>query len=314
MNRFSFIIVVLLLSSCVTNGLKEDEPSSLYLTVLGIAQDAGYPQAGCTKSCCSKVWSNEAEPIRVVSLGLIDQSSNKSYLFDATPDFKYQLQDLLGGLPEENIENLNGIFLTHAHIGHYTGLIHLGLEAMGARDVPVYAMPRMTRFLEENGPWSQLVGYKNIMIQELQADSTIHLSDKVSVTPLLVPHRDEYSETVGYRINTSHKTILFIPDIDKWDKWDKNIIDEVKNVDYAFLDASFYNGEELPNRDMSEIPHPFVVETMEIFKNSPDSTKKKIYFIHFNHTNPLLHNGNVYNEILSSGYNVAREGMVIDLD
>eukprot|EP00957_Ditylum_brightwellii_P156501 11911053-Ditylum_brightwellii.AAC.1 len=65
----------------------------------------------------------------------------------------------------------DGIFLTHAHIGHYTGLMYLGREALGAVDVPVYAMPRMRSFLKNNGPWSQLVSLGNINIQNLEEKS-----------------------------------------------------------------------------------------------------------------------------------------------
>ena len=121
-------------------------------------------------------------------------------------------------------ETPDGIFLTHAHIGHYTGLMYLGKEAMNSSNVPVYAMPRMKTFLEENGPWSQLAKAQNIALQEMQADSSISLTANLTVTPILVPHRDEFSETVGYIISGPAKKALFIPDIDKWEKWDLDII------------------------------------------------------------------------------------------
>ena len=170
----------------------------------------------------------------VSCLGLVDPASGRSWLFDATPDFKDQLHILEAYAP------LSGIFLTHAHIGHYTGLMHLGREVMGASEVPVYAMPLKRKYLENNGPWSQLVELKNIKLIDLEADLPVQLTDKISVTPLKVPHRDEFSETVGYQIEGPEKNALFIPDIDKWDLWDKNIIEMVESVDYAFLDGSFY--------------------------------------------------------------------------
>ena len=117
-------------------------------------------------------------------------------------------------------------------------------------------IPKMKQYLSTNGPWSQLVVLDNIKIRALKNDSTIYLNTRLKVTPILVPHRDEYAETVGYKIEGKHKTALFIPDIDKWQKWDRNIIEEVKKVDYAFVDASFFRDGEL-KRDMSKIPHPF---------------------------------------------------------
>lgn len=149
-------------------------------------------------------------------------------------------------------------------------------------------MPRLDTFLRNNGPWSQLVDLQNIVLQTLQSDSSIQLSEQLRVTPLEVPHRDEYSETVGYQISGSEKSVLFIPDIDKWEQWEHSIATEIAKVDYAFLDATFFSDGELPGRDMSKIPHPFVSETMNLLADLPLSQRQKVHFIHFNHTNPLL--------------------------
>ena len=129
-----------------------------------------------------------------------------------------------------------------------------------------------------------------------------------------MPHRDEFSETVGYIITGPNKSALFIPDINKWDIWKKNIIEEIAKVDYAFIDATFYSGDEINLRNMSEIPHPFVIESMALFKNLPTSEKIKIYFIHLNHTNPLLNpKSNEWAKVIKSGFHVALFGEQIKL-
>ena len=203
------------------------------------------------------------------------------------------------------------MLLTHAHMGHYTGLMHFGREVMGTNKIPVFAMPRMKTFLEENGPWSQLVELENIRLQKLKSDSTINLNENIKVKSFLVPHRDEFSETVGYEIMINNKSLIFIPDIDKWEKWETNITELIKKVDYAFLDATFYKNGEL-KRDMSEIPHPFVEESMELFSNLSEIDKQKVHFIHFNHTNPLLiEGGTAQKEVIKKGFNFAKEGQVI---
>jgi pyrroloquinoline quinone biosynthesis protein B len=172
-------------------------------------------------------------------------------------------------------------------------------------------MPKMKTFLKENGPWSQLVELENISLQKLKSDSTINLNKNIKVKPFLVPHRDEFSETVGYEITINEKTLLFIPDIDKWEKWDRDIVEIIKQTDYAFLDATFYKNGEL-KRDMSEIPHPFVEEGMELFSNLSETDKQKIHFIHCNHTNPLLQEGsNAQKEVIEKGFNLAKEGQSI---
>lgn len=277
------------------------------LIVLGTVQDAGSPHIACKKSCCKNLFENPDKNRKVVSLGLIDPSNNAKYLFEATPDMTEQMKMLKQSGALSSRETPDGIFLTHAHIGHYTGLMYLGKEAMNAKNIMVFAMPIMKTFLENNGPWNQLVSNKNISIRELSDRKPVNLTSNLKVIPFKVPHRDEYSETVGYTIIGPNKKVLFIPDIDKWEKWDRNIIKEISKVDYALIDASFYDGEEINNRDISEIPHPFVTESMALFKNLSTKEKNKIYFIHFNHTNPLLKPKSVQAEqIMAKGFNIAR--------
>jgi len=279
--------------------------SSQYITVLGIAQDGGYPQAGCTAEHCLRHWRGEEAKRHVVSLGLTDQTSGQNWLFEATPDFTGQLQQLFHA---SGSNNLSGIFLTHAHMGHYAGLLQLGREAMGAKGIPVYVMPRMKEFLEKNAPWSQLVALGNIKLILMEQDQPIQLTPNLRVIPVTVPHRDEFSETVGFRVETSEKSLLFIPDIDKWPLWKKDIRTEVARVEVALLDATFYQEGELPNRNMSEIPHPFVAETINLFSPLPVTEKWKIKFIHFNHTNPLILEGPERDQVKSLGFDVATEG------
>lgn len=287
-------------------------PDTPYLYVLGIAQDGGYPQAGCFKPHCMPGWEHEELRHPVVSLGLVDPLARVKYLFEATPDFPRQYYLLEQEAPAAKYA-FGGVFVTHAHIGHYTGLMHFGHEAMGAKDVPVYAMPRMRAFLTDNGPWSQLVKYGNIALKPLEPDVPVALG-ALAVTPLRVPHRDEYSETVGFVIRGPHKSALFVPDIDAWEKWDRDLIEVLKTVDYALVDATFYNMDELPGRDMSKVPHPLVRHTMALLKDQPASERAKVWFIHMNHGNPLLWADSPQSRaVRSNGFNVAREGLRLPL-
>ena len=276
------------------------------LKVLGVVQDGGLPHLGSNKLCCDETQSTR----HVTSLMLINNGNNFSYLFDASPDINEQLNFMGDRIKKD----LKGIFLTHAHIGHYTGLMYFGREALNSKLINVYAMPRMKKFLEQNGPWSQLVSLENILITELNNNSKISLDSNIIIQPFEVPHRPEFSETVGYKIYGPNKKALFIPDIDKWYLWDKSIIDEIKQVDYALVDATFYDSKEVNYRDISEIPHPFVIESMELFDSLNQKEKNKIYFIHLNHTNPLLDKqSEQYKYVIAKGYNVAEEGMNLKL-
>lgn len=285
-----------------------------FLLVLGIAQDGGVPQAG-TKP--HPGWEDARNKRHVVCLALIDPATRERWLIEATPDFREQLHLLEVAAPVEKSPGLDGIFLTHAHMGHYTGLMFLGHESLGAKNVPVFAMPRMHDYLSKNGPWDQLVRYQNIDLKLLQHDVAVQLNDHLSITPFLVPHRQEYSEVVGFRITGPNRSVLFIPDIDKWELWDEQgtrIEDMIASVEVAYLDGTFYANGEIPGRDMSAFPHPFITHSMQRFQTLPDTERAKVRFIHLNHTNPaLLPESEARRTIKKSGFRVAQEGERVEL-
>ena len=301
------ILLILALAALNVTAAETETP---YLYVLGVAQDAGYPQAGCYQQHCLPGWADPRLERGATAVALIDPKASKTYLFEATPHMPRQLYQL-----EQQAEGyaLSGVFLTHAHIGHYAGLMFFGHESMGANNVPVFAMPRMTDYLRSNGPWSQLVAYSNISLQPLAHNKTEKFAG-VEVTPFLVPHRDEFSETVGYSIQGPEKTAVFIPDINKWSVWDRDIAEVIKTIDYALVDATFFGAGELPGRDMSKIPHPLVIETMAALVDLGPEQRKKVWFIHMNHTNPLL-NPQSKEALLvrAAGYNIATESTRLNL-
>ena len=309
MNTLLKAVLIFLISG---SGAVFAEERAPYIYILGVAQDAGFPQAGCYKPHCMPGWNDPERKITATSLGLIDPSSKKKYIFEATPDLPEQLFLLEQEAPSDDF-SLNGIFITHAHIGHYTGLMYLGREAMGAHGLPIYVMPKMEQYLRENGPWSQLIALNNISLMPLRNDRSEVLNN-LKVTPFLVPHRDEFSETVGYSIQGPKKTALFIPDINKWSQWKENILERIQLVDYALIDATFYDNNELPGRDMSKIPHPFVVETIATLSLLPREQREKVWFIHMNHTNPLLNlNSDQAKRVRAQGFNIASTGLRLKL-
>ena len=285
-----------------------------YIVVLGISQDGGTPQAGTKEH---PGWADKKFSRRVVSLALVDPVSQERWLFEATPDFREQLHRLDQLAPATGKPGIAGIFLTHAHIGHYAGLMFLGHESMGAKEVPVFAMPRMQEFLSSNGPWSQLVEYKNIVMQGLDDRKTVRLNSRLRVTPFLVPHRREFSEAVGFRIEGPKRSVIFIPDIDSWEKWEDagtRIEDMIAAVDVAYLDGSFFANGEIPGRDMSGFPHPFITHSMQRFSDLPAMEKSKIRFIHLNHTNPAIWlDSDERAQVLANGYGIAYEGEACEL-
>jgi pyrroloquinoline quinone biosynthesis protein B len=313
------LVIAVLLSKGLTLA-GQSQPASTspgdspFVMVLGITQDGGYPQAGCTKECCEKAWADPSRRRSVASLAIVDPGTHQRWLIDATPDFREQLRTLDQIAPAASSPGLEGIFLTHGHIGHYTGLMQLGREVIGAKRVPVYAMPRMRKFLETSGPWDQLVKLGNIALRSLTTAGPIILNSRLSVTPLLVPHRDEYTETVGFVIRGPARAVLYLPDIDKWAKWSTPLAEALSSVDVAYLDGTFYAEGEIPGRNMAEIPHPFMVETLALLAPLPPEQRAKVRFIHLNHTNPALDPESEATRLLNrAGVTVAHEGERIGL-
>lgn len=279
------------------------------LIVLGVAQDGGVPQLGRNDD---PAWADPGLRRTATAIGLRESASGRRWLLEATPDIRDQLHrfDLAAPPSHDRNGGLDGVFLTHAHIGHYAGLMFFGHESMGATGLTVYAMPRMAAFLEESGPWSQLVRYGNIQVTRLEGGTATTLSPGLSVTPFLVPHRQEYSEVVGYRVDGPDRSALFIPDIDSWSLWDAaggSIEDAIRAVDIAFLDATFFANGEIPGRDMTGFPHPFVVDTMTRLAGLPEAERAKVRFIHYNHTNPLRFDPARRAQVEAAGFNVAME-------
>lgn len=291
------------------SGLNHSPPHDApYVVVLGIAQDAGYPQAGCQKACCVPAWNDFRKRRHPTCVAVVDPVRKERWLFDCTPAFPDQLRMLDEIAPPEG-HGVNGILLTHGHIGHYTGLIHLGREVMGLKDIPVHAMPRMTELIRGHAPWNLLVRQGHVTLKPLADGQPVRLNQRIAVTPMVVPHRGELSETVAFRIEGPRRAVLYLPDIDKWEQWSTRIEDVIKTVDVAYLDGTFYANGEIPGRDMSVIPHPFIEESIRRFANLSEQERGKVRFLHLNHTNPALHDdGEAVKGIRRAGHNVAREG------
>jgi len=286
--------------------------------LLGIAQDGGLPHAACDCVRCAAARKDPARASLVTSLGIIAAKSRKTYLIDATPDIIPQLAMLADTrtLEPGQVDRtpVDGIFLTHAHIGHYLGLAHLGFEAVNTKGLPVWCSAKMRSFLSTNGPWDQLVRLKNLRLEEMAPASEVKLADGVTVKALRVPHRAEYTDTLAFIVKGPRKRILMIPDTSPWHRWTESVDALFDQVDVALVDGTFYSGDELPGRDLSKIGHPLIVDSIKRLKGRVASGKLEVYFIHLNHSNPALEPDSAARKhIESSGFHVGHMGLEIPL-
>lgn len=276
------------------------------LRVLGIAQDAGVPQPGCFEQRCT------AGVERYVSCLALETHSGV-YLFDATPDLPRQLR-LLAPRAEPGKRTrtvVDGVFLTHAHMGHYLGLAHFGFESSHADGIPVWGSPRMNTFLADNAPWEQLLELGEIEARSMAQPVEL---DGATVTGIEVPHRAEYTDTLAYRIEGPSQTALYIPDVDPWSRHADDPRGLFEGVDVAYVDGTFYSGDELPGRDIDKIGHPLIVDTLELLADRVGSGMLDLRFIHLNHTNPALDPRSVpRREIERRGARVAERSELVSL-
>ena len=294
--------------------------ASPYAVVLGTAQDAGVPQVNCFSDNCNAVRRGERPAPRVSSIGLVDPAADKRFIFDATPDFASQVGELLahppgapppsGSVPLE--EHLHGIFLTHAHMGHYTGLIHLGREGAAARGLPLYVSGPMASYLGANEPWAFLVRNEHVRLVELEPGVRIALTDSLAVTAFDVVHRQEFTDTLGFLIHGPERTLMFVPDADVWEGWKVPFEQLFERSDVALIDGSFFSYDELGHRPQGDVPHPPVVTSIDLLGDRRGD--REVWFIHLNNTNPLWDPDSRENEVVGdAGFGVAHRGQIFGL-
>lgn len=311
------IVALTLFAGCAPLDRVHDAPADApYLVVLGTAQDGGLPQIACRRECCETARRDPSMRRLVSSVLLVDPVTEKRWLFDATPHLPLQIERARahGGADERDGRPalFDGVFLTHAHMGHYTGLMQFGREAYGSEPVDIHGTERMLAFLQTNGPWSLLFDAGHANGHVLWSGERVALTETLGVTPLEVPHRDEFSDTVGFVIDDGEFRALFLPDIDKWHRWSRDLADVLASVDVALVDGTFYGPGELPGRAMEDVPHPFIVETMERLDALDASERRKVVFTHLNHSNPAADPASdAAREVDRRGYRIASEGEIV---
>ncbi|MCA8950292.1 MAG: MBL fold metallo-hydrolase [Planctomycetes bacterium] len=313
--RHCFVIALLgVLAACAGVPAVARAKSGCELFVLGIAQDGGLPHFGCERPCCVEA-RRSGRVLYPASLGVCDRDAGKLLLIEATPRVEEQVARLhrLAGIRGRGRDPIDALLVTHAHIGHYLGLAWFGREVASTRRVPVFCSPRFAAFLRQHGPWRQLVELDQIAPQPFEPGVAFSPWPGLSVTAVPVPHRDEFSDTMAYRLTGRERTVLFVPDVDAWEREPGLLARLLDGVDVAYLDGTFYDGSELPDRNLAEIRHPLMTRTMALLAEVARARPGALRFVHLNHTNPALHDAALRRDIEARGFRIAEPGESIRL-
>jgi pyrroloquinoline quinone biosynthesis protein B len=316
-------ILVALATACAHSRQQASAPAwptagEPYVLVLGTAQDGGVPHVACTCPRCEAARRDPKRRRAVASIAIVVPSTGRRYVVDATPDLSRQL-DLLPpagtkGRGKVDRAPVDGVLLTHAHVGHYLGIAFFGYEAVHTSGLPVHATPRMAAFLRGNAPWSRLVARGEIELREAPPGVAFDLDSGVRVTPFAVPHRDEDSDTVGFKIAGPRHAIAYVPDTDTWATWSPEALRTLAECDTLLVDGTFFAALELPGRDIGQIGHPLIVTTMDRLESEVRSGRIRVLFTHLNHSNNALDpSGREFREVEKRGFAVAGDGQRLPL-
>lgn len=224
-----------------------------------------------------------------------DEGRGVNYLFDVSPDIRHHIGD----------EFIDGIFLSHAHLGHVTGLLYFGKEAANTEEVPVHCSGTVAEFLAETSPYRLLIDRNNIDVREFSAGKAQNVMG-ITVTPVNVENKGYVpTDTYGFVIRTQDTTLFYVSDMDEWTE---DAVARVRDADIAIIDGCFWSREEIERYE--NVPHPPIRESMERLEDIDTD----IYFTHMNHTNPVLDpESDERQQVEENGFTVAEDGMEIEL-
>ncbi len=273
--------------------------------VLGIAQDGGVPHPGCDCQTCL-TFSTTGNQLSPASIGVID--GDELHLIDVSRDLNRQLRML----PKKGCK-VTDVWLTHGHLGHVDGIGLFGREAMGAKGIRIHASDSMMKLIEGTPRWKTMIDDGILIPCPFKGNMKIQTSQSLSITPVQVPHRDEWTDTHAFIIRGPSKSILHLPDHDTW----KETLEMVGmktihewfhslEVDTFLIDGTFWSSDELEHQ--KNVPHPPVLDTLQRLGMKRDNAMD-IRFIHLNHTNPLLNpESKETKHLKDSGWSLVNEG------
>lgn len=288
--------------------------------VLGSAQDGGFPQWDCNCVNCQLSRSGELRFRLRSSLALEDDLGN-IIILDASPDLKHQVDVIgssrqrIGRICSDRVSPIDAILITHAHWGHVMGLLEFSAGA--SFEVPVYCSPSVSSIIYASPVFRSLIDGDFIRIMEFKDNIPLEIVNYrgqktyFKLEAFKVPHREDFTDTYGFKIFHKSSSITYIPDIKVLDE---EIIRKIDDTDFLFFEGTFYWDDELwrvskIKRTSKELGHIPIVESLLILRELEIDMK---YYIHLNHTNPVLRSGSdERRSVEDAGIKIVDDGLVI---
>jgi pyrroloquinoline quinone biosynthesis protein B len=298
------------------------------IQVLGVAAGGGFPQWNCACDLCARCRRGEGpEPTTHAGIAVRGDGGGGWWLANATPDVLAQIEahpDLWPG-PAARSTPITSVVLTDAEFDHTIGLLLLREGA----SLDVWATPAVLDILHDDFPVRRLVErYASFHWRELTPGEPAEVVPGVDVTPLAISDRcprfsrepERPDAVVALRIEdrSSGGSALWSPQVGAWTD---EIRDAVAGVDVAFVDGTFWVGDELSGAGagtrgaaaMGHLPLSGPDGLAAHYAATGGDGVRRL-LAHINNTNPILDPASPERaELAALGIEIAPSGTSLDL-
>jgi phosphoribosyl 1,2-cyclic phosphate phosphodiesterase len=247
----------------------------------------GVPQIDCMECRSCRAAINHGGKNRRTMTSIAIENRKGFTLIDADPDLRFQMER--EGM---KMEDINGIFITHAHGDHMFGLFNLSTGR--PHEIPIYSKKKvLDKIFGKSFAYLEYLGYARPIPIKVSVEFHGH-----TYVPFEVPHtRPGDGPTLGYCVKEGGKILNFVPDISKLTP---DVLKSIDNSDVLIIDGVFY--------DEPRAGHAAIVQSIPLLQKLDIG---EVIFTQMNHTEPT--HEELEKLVKPYGFKIAYDGMKIKL-